>query len=177
MQDLSTILSEITNLSAWGYLIFWLKLLSGIYTTLCVLGFVFLFMKNKTLQKTIKEVQEVVNDVQYPAKPATVFEQKWLNVKELLKSEHFSDYRAAIIDADNLLDEALSQSGYKGGNLGDRLKQLDKSKLSNIEELWQARKLRNSFVHTPDYQPKRMEIEAAINIYERSLRELEFLSF
>jgi hypothetical protein len=177
LQDIETFLNEITIMPIWDVVLFWVKILAGIYSTLCIFGMVFVIIKRGTLARVIAQTQEVVKDLQYDQQPETVFEKRWASIRELLKSENFSDYRAAIIDADNLLDEALSQLGYKGGNLGDRLKRLDTSKLSNIESLWQARKLRNTFVHNPEYQPKRMDIEGAIDIYEQSLRELGFLNF
>lgn len=177
LEDIHILLEDLLALKVWDPLLFWVKLLAAVYCAFCCFAIVVIFTKRNLLAKAKSEVQEVVHDMQYDQRPKTVFEKRWISIKDLLKSDNYSDYRAAIIDADNLLDEALSASGIKGGNLGDRLKRIDKGKLANLEELWQARKLRNSFVHQPDYQPKRMEIEAAINEYETSLKDLGFLNF
>lgn len=153
-------------------ILFWVKLFSGIYSAACFIGITTVLFKRGAISKQVKTVKEVVDDsVKYDI-PKTVFQQRWEKIKDLLKSENQSDYRAAIIDADNMLDETLEKIGYKGGNLGDRLKKLDKGKLSNIEDLWGARKLRNSFVHDPHHKPKRMQIEEAIKVYEDSLKDL-----
>jgi hypothetical protein len=59
--------------------------------------------------------------------------------------------------------------------LGDRLKRAKTSQIPNLDELWQAHKLRNQIAHEPDFKLKRDLAERALAIYETTLRNLGVL--
>ena len=82
----------------------------------------------------------------------------------------------ALIEADNIFDDLLKQMGLPGESMADRLKYLNAAQVSNIEEIWQAHKLRNQLVHGSEYPIARSEIEFGVRAYEKALRELEFIN-
>jgi hypothetical protein len=43
----------------------------------------------------------------------------------LINSQNQNDWKAAIIDADNLLEETLEENKFYGESVGDRLKKAD----------------------------------------------------
>lgn len=53
--------------------------------------------------------------------------------------------KQGIMDADKLLDYALERKGFVG-TLGEKLKKAG-SRFSNLNEIWQAHKLRNQIAH------------------------------
>jgi len=59
--------------------------------------------------------------------------------------------------------------------MGGRLKQIDSEQLANIDEVWQAHKLRNRLVHETDFKLKEHEAKRVIEIYEKALQDLEAL--
>ena len=81
----------------------------------------------------------------------------------------------ALIEADNLFDDLLKQIKLPGESMADRLKYLDSSQVPNIDEIWQAHKLRNIVVHNPEYPITKNEIESGVRAYEKALKELEFM--
>jgi hypothetical protein len=91
--------------------------------------------------------------------------------------EHFyrgseSDLKVAILEADKLLNDALREAGIMGIQLGDRLKKANNRQIPNLNELWQAHKLRNQIAHEPNFRLKRDLAERALNTYETALKNL-----
>lgn len=94
-----------------------------------------------------------------------------------LIEEHFyrggeSDLKVAILEADKLLNDALREAGIMGIQLGDRLKKASPGQIPNLNELWQAHKLRNQIAHEPNFKLKRDLAEKVLGIYEAALKNL-----
>jgi hypothetical protein len=92
----------------------------------------------------------------------------------LIKSDE-ANLRLALIEADNLFDDLLKQMRLPGESMADRLRYIDSSQISNIDEIWRAHKLRNVLVHNHEYQITKNEIDFGIKAYEKALKELEFI--
>jgi len=60
--------------------------------------------------------------------------------------------------------------------MGDRLKQLDLSKLASLNEVWEAHKIRNRIAHGTDRALTHDEAARAIGAFEAGLRELQYLT-
>jgi hypothetical protein len=97
------------------------------------------------------------------------YEHKWRELQKLCsKSE---TWPMAIIRADNLLDEALRKSRYKGKTMGERLVSAQKS-LSNNDGVWFAHKLRNKLVHEVEIAISEKEVKNALIGLRQALRDL-----
>jgi hypothetical protein len=104
------------------------------------------------------------------------YEQIWFKIKKRLKKRSDSEWKLALIEADSFLNKILEKMGYEGESLGERLKKIDENFLSNLQEVWQAHKLRNNIIHDPDFKITKEEAERAFQIYEDSLRQLNILT-
>ncbi len=89
---------------------------------------------------------------------------KWEeSVKPALKTRNPSQLRQALITADLLLDNALSEL-FEGQSMSDRLKNAkDSYEWDQYDKIWKAHKARNSMVHDLDYEPTYFILEEAIN--------------
>lgn len=101
------------------------------------------------------------------------FEDKWKNLSEKFRSSRVNDQKLALIEADKMLDDTLRRIGYSGESMGDRLKQLDGMNLPNINDVWEAHKIRNRVVHNPEYEPNKRDVEFSMRAYEIALRDLK----
>lgn len=97
----------------------------------------------------------------------------WAKIAKRLETGSESEYKLAIIEADALLNEVLERTGLKGETLGERLKQLTVKILPNIEDAWEAHKMRNNIVHDPDYRFNLDQARKTLAIYEKSLQDLQ----
>ena len=101
---------------------------------------------------------------------------KWERIEAYAKSGNNSELRMAIIEADIMLFEVLTQSGFPGNTLGEILKNTDKSKLATLDYAWSSHKVRNELAHQgSNYVLGRSTAEAALEGYKRVFTELNFI--
>jgi len=117
--------------------------------------------------------QDLTEFRSFKALETVEFAKKWTKTKKRLEKGWESEAKLALIEADQLLDELLKRTGYKGESLGERLKQLDNNVLPNIEEVWEAHKIRNNIVHDPDYKLSLAKANQMIEVYEKAFQHLE----
>src|SRR3989338_3897983 len=48
--------------------------------------------------------------------------ERWEKILKYFDSDNPSDWKLAILEADTLLDELVTRTGYQGDNLGEKLK-------------------------------------------------------
>lgn len=97
------------------------------------------------------------------------FEAKWKVLQKLLAKPE--SWATAVIQADNLLDEALKKSRYKGKTMGERLVSAQRN-LSDNDRVWFGHKLRNRIVHEVDVKMKEKDVKQALVGIRQALRDL-----
>jgi hypothetical protein len=100
------------------------------------------------------------------------FNSKW---KQLQKyCAHKETWPRALIDADNLLDQAMKNKKIKGSNMGERL--VDAQKIfSNNEAIWVAHKLCNKVQENQKLRLKETEVKKALISIGQGLKDLGVL--
>ena len=101
-------------------------------------------------------------------KPAH-FAKRWQTLQKNCLSR--KTWPLAIIDADNLLDEALRSRRYKGKTTGERLVAAQHVLTSN-DTVWFGHKLRNKIVHEDVRKLKKQDILEALKGFRQALRDL-----
>src|SRR3989344_6009061 len=101
--------------------------------------------------------------------------EDWQKILAQCVSANESDRKVALIAADTLVEKILALAGYSGENLGDRLKNIEPSDLDSLQDLWEAHKIRNRIAHEADYKLSREDAVRASALYEKALRELEYI--
>ncbi len=79
------------------------------------------------------------------------------------------DMRGAILDADKLLDYALSRKGFVG-SLGEKLKKAG-PRCSDLNGTWSAHKLRNRVAHELD-EISSYDAKTALKQFKKALNDL-----
>ena len=100
--------------------------------------------------------------------------KRWSAIEKKIAAGTEDDYKLAVIEADNLVDEVLEKMDIKGDTIEDRLKQVDSVILKNIDDVWEAHKVRNNVVHDPDYQLTLERAKETIELYREALKNLGF---
>jgi len=151
--------------------IFWLKMLAVFFSTLFIYGIIYSIYQENQVYKTVRAF----------LKPAHVPVDRKKNVEEWQKilqkgaSENESERKFAIIAADTLIERILELAGYKGENLGERLKKVEKGDLDSLDALWEAHKIRNRIAHEADHKLSSEEASRALARFEEALKELEYI--
>ncbi|MEK7133067.1 MAG: hypothetical protein AAB771_00030 [Patescibacteria group bacterium] len=109
--------------------------------------------------------------------PAEARNTRWQEVKKRLGSENSSDWKFAILEADGILDDVMKKIGYPGANLGERLVNIEPSDFDSLSEVWEAHKVRNRLAHeAADFKLSKERAEEVVALYEKGLKELEYIS-
>ncbi len=72
---------------------------------------------------------------------------KWELIRSHFESNNPNDWRAAIIDADTLLDEVVTSLGYTGESLGAKLTSIRVNDFPTLQSAWEGHKMRNVIAH------------------------------
>lgn len=102
-------------------------------------------------------------------------QKAWRSVLEKIYSANASDWLAAVIQADAIMDDILKRMGLPGETMADRLQALDTSKLKSLQDVWDAHKLRNRVAHAPATMLRHDELLGAIEKYKKALKELKYI--
>lgn len=155
-------------------IIFWIKLFSGILSAILFVGIVILGIKTKKFWERIGNLVKTIEAV-HEIKGKEKMTKKWQEIVAKSKSHIESDHRLSIIEADKLLDELLKSMGFKGSDMGERLKGVNQNQISNINEIWQAHKIRNNLVHDAYFKPTHSDTEFVVRTYGNTLKEVGVL--
>jgi hypothetical protein len=102
-------------------------------------------------------------------------EKEWRKIKARLEAELESESKLAVIEADKLMDDILTQMGFEGRSLSAKLEKMTTEALPNIQEVKEVRKIHNNIVHDPTYKLSLEEAKKALLIYEKALADLHAL--
>ncbi|MES3031788.1 MAG: hypothetical protein V4699_00925 [Patescibacteria group bacterium] len=102
--------------------------------------------------------------------------KKWIKTLGYLFSQHHSDWKLAIIEADSMLEELLNQLGFTGATLGDKLKSTTQDKFHGLTSAWEVHTIRNRIAHEgTSFELSQHEAKRVIALYERIFREFGFI--
>jgi hypothetical protein len=97
---------------------------------------------------------------------------RWETIQKRVAENSPESWRIAIIEADILLDEALTDAGYTGQSIGDKLKTANPHSFTTIQDAWEAHKVRNQIAHAgSDFILTKKTAQETIVQFERVFRE------
>jgi hypothetical protein len=99
----------------------------------------------------------------------------WKKITNYLNSTNPSDWKLAILEADTLLDSMILGMGYKGENLGERLKTVEPSDFNTLNEAWEAHKVRNQIAHESSFELSHKEAVRVLTLFEKVFKEFGYI--
>lgn len=101
---------------------------------------------------------------------------QWIKTLGYLFSQHASDWKLAVIEADNMLDALLSQLGFKGASLGEKLKGATQETFPNLTIAWEVHTIRNKIAHEgASFVLTQREAKRVIALYEQIFRDFGYI--
>lgn len=106
-----------------------------------------------------------------PAEPG-----RWERILALAGSSQESDWRRAILEADIMLGEVLTERGYLGESIGEQLRSANPLQFRTLDLAWRAHKTRNDIAHRGEsFTVSERDVRATIDLYRRVFEEFEVL--
>ncbi|NTV22457.1 MAG: hypothetical protein HGB03_02705 [Candidatus Yonathbacteria bacterium] len=150
-----------------------LKNILGFITLLLIIGLGFIIVRIWELHKEMKK-KPTFAEPEHVEK--TKENERWEVVRMHVASSVPSDWRMAIIEADNILDDMVKRMGYEGKDLGERLRAVEPSDFLSIQSAWEAHKVRNKIAHEGlGFEISQREAKRVIDLYEQVFREFEYI--
>ncbi len=146
-----------------------LEIFSLLATAALIAGIVIIIIKTGWFSFHANHVRNVILRTDLSKKEA---QKAWAAVQKHFFAGDVNDLKMAVMGADNILNDALQYAGIRGANLGDRLKNVKRGQVPNIEDIWAAHKLRNEIAHETNFSLKRDSAERALETYRTALKNL-----
>lgn len=102
--------------------------------------------------------------------------ERWQGIEQRLQSDNPSQYKVAILEADQFADALLAESGYAGSNMGERLASVHPGQIASYESLKAAHEVRNRIVREQNFAVSREEAKVLLDQYKQFFIELELLA-
>jgi len=102
--------------------------------------------------------------------------ERWRKALTHLFSSSPGDWKLAIIEADSMLESLMGELGFKGENLGEKLKGATQEKFHNLSAAWEAHTIRNRIAHEGlAFELSQREAKRVIAIYEQIFRQFGYI--
>jgi len=148
-----------------------LKIIFISFSLVLFLWLIFLLIRTSWLKFLFLE--DIAEFLTYRPYGVRKIERAWRKIKASLETGLESEYKLAVLEADNILDDILKRMGFTGETLGEKLRNLTAAILPNIEEVKQAHQIRNNIIHDPAYKLSLEEAKKVLEIYEKALTDLQ----
>lgn len=139
------------------------------------LMFVFAYSVIRLMELRKRENELLASVVDIGPEP-TPRNDQWEKVLERVNSMHPAEWKLAILEADTMLDDMVRRMGYRGENLGERLKVVEPSDFQSIQSAWEAHKMRNRIAHEgSEFELSQREARRIVGLYEQVFREFFYI--
>jgi len=102
--------------------------------------------------------------------------ERWNKTLTYLFSESSSDWKLAIIEADAMLESLMAELGYKGENLGERLKMANQENFPSLTLAWEVHTIRNRIAHEGlSFELSQHEAKRVIALYEQIFHQYGYI--
>lgn len=122
-------------------------IVSSISFLLTLMGIAILLYSTMRLRQIRHEEHHMYSTLEEEKLEQQVDHARFAHVMSLIESSQESDWRQAIIEADIMLDDLLKQLKIEGTSVGERLKNVDRSRFKTLDNAWAAHKVRNEIAH------------------------------
>lgn len=156
----------------WPELMFIATLISGA----CIICLWLLYGKMKEVNKKEQEVFDTIISPMTDVEAQPFKNERWGRILSYMESDSQTEWRLAILDADVILEQMLTKSGYHGESVGEKLKKIERSDFNTLDQAWEAHKIRNSIAHSgSDIILTKRTAKKAIDLYRQVFEEFEYI--
>jgi len=140
-----------------------------IFFSLFFLVFVIYFMVNSSWLQ-YKFLEDVTEFFSWKSFGQREMSKQWDKIKKRMESGAESDYKLAIIDADDFLAEVLDEGGYDGKDFEESIKKAGRMIAPILDDVLAAHETRNSIVYNPDYKLSTEQAKKVLDTYESAVK-------
>lgn len=168
----------------WSSLVDTLETWWNIYSILALLVSLLFFIGFVYSKIRYSQLSEIEQDALRKAEERWVLKNtkgdthnsRWKNIQERIQENNPQSWRIAIIEADILLEETLTNAGYTGQSIGEKLKSVNTNSFTTVQDAWEAHKVRNEIAHAgSDFVLTKKVAQETLVRFERVFREFDVI--
>jgi hypothetical protein len=116
--------------------------------TIVALILITFYIYSSVRWKEVVAEHEAIYDKSYKAPKVPEYKNtKWSVVEAHMASGKETEWRLAILEADNMLADLLRTLPILGKDVGEKLTNANRSNFATLEDAWEAHKVRNRIAH------------------------------
>jgi hypothetical protein len=104
---------------------------------------------------------------------ASEMSAKWKKVEERMKTKSEAEYKLAVLEAEDLLKQALKMDGYDGDTLEQQLGKVDSSDISDTSKVLKAHYFRNKIVNEVGSKISFSEARDAVDNFKKAFEQMQ----
>lgn len=151
-------------------MLFPVKLVFIFYSIFFLVTVIYLMLNSSWLQ--YKFLEDITEFFSWQAFGQREMQKQWDRIKKRTETGAESDYKLAVIDADDFLAEVLDNRGYDGDNFEEIINKAGRLIEPILNEVLVAHEIRNSIVYNPDYKLSIEQAKKVLNTYESAAKEI-----
>jgi len=153
-----------------------IKILLGIYTIILLVDVILLIIQRNAVSNVREGFTIGMNIPPELTTNKKKLKTKWLKIKGRLESQNESEYKVAIIEADDLIGDLIKRLKFAGETTGERLDNIPPGQLDHVSDLQAAHQTRNRIIHEENFQFSHEEAQKTLELYEKFLDYFEVLN-
>ena len=151
-------------------ILFPVKLVFVAFTMFFLIAVIYFMMNSSWLQyKFLEDVTEFFSWQSYGLRQIA---KRWEKIKKRLDSGSESEYKLAIIEAEDFLIEVMEDRGYEGKDFNEALEKAGRLLSPVLKDVISAHEVRNSIVYNPDYKLDANLANRVLGIFESAINTI-----
>ncbi|MDD5083467.1 MAG: hypothetical protein PHT88_00830 [Candidatus Moranbacteria bacterium] len=149
-----------------------IKIFLAVYTVVLIIDIV-LILSFRDLRSELR--QGSYGTALVPSVSQSDMNKKWAKLNERLESGNVSEYKVAILEADNVVEGILKDIGYdSGADMAQKIDQLEMMQPDDAAKLKEVHQIRNRIVFEQDFHIDLGQAKQSLEIYKDFLRKFDY---
>ena len=168
--EIVALLEKMNNFLDKSFVFQSVKFLLGFYMIIIVLTMLGILFRIGKIYLTV-----LIAGQEFPNITKGKLQKNWERILGLMESGDSRNWKIAILEVAQMLDEVLKTVRYPGDTLGDKLNGMVEVQLRNLEQVKEANKIKNRIVQDDGFEISKEEARRIIDIFADSLRFFEVI--
>jgi len=136
--------------------------------SLFFLGTIIYFFINSSWLK-YRLTEDIVEFLSWQPYGIVQITKRWNKILKRIDSGLESEYKLAVIEAEDFLNDVLERAGYEGESFEERIKKVEKKLGSLFKEVLSVHEIRNSIVYNPDFKLSLDLTQKVLEVYKKAV--------
>jgi hypothetical protein len=117
-------------------------------------------------------LQDTIEFLSWQSFGSREINRKWDSIMKGIKSGTESEYKLAVIEADDFLYQVLEEKDFEGDSLEELIQKAGPKRLQHYDEMLQAHSIRNAIVYDTSYSLDSEVAKQILTNYESAIKSI-----